>query len=255
MNRVDLWKEVISDTRALLTRGGGRSVELSPHFAERLAEFVATPAVVQEELFAAPEEPKTEGQAHDPARVAELAALRQIVDACTLCGLCETRTKTVFGSGNPHTEILFVGEAPGAEEDRQGEPFVGKAGALLTDIIEKGYKIPRSEVYICNVLKCRPPENRDPNPEEVMHCEPYLMRQIELIQPKVIVALGRIAAQALLKTTTPIGKLRGSWHSYQGIPLRATFHPAYLLRNPGEKRSAWDDVKEVQKFLQEHQAP
>lgn len=255
MNRAELWKEVIADTRALLSRGGGKPVELSPEFAERLTQFVPTPAVVQEELFAAPEEVAPAGTAHDPARVAALAALRQDVAACTLCGLCQTRNKTVFGSGNPHTQILFVGEAPGADEDRQGEPFVGKAGALLTDIIEKGFKIPRPEVYICNVLKCRPPENRDPNPEEMMHCEPYLVRQIELIQPRVIVALGRIAAQALLKTNTPIGKLRGSWHTYQGIPLRATFHPAYLLRNPGDKRLAWDDVKEVLRFLEEHQAP
>lgn len=190
--------------------------------------------------------------APDPGAAAvasDLEALQGLVAGCQKCGLCNTRTQTVFGVGNPRAEIVFVGEAPGADEDRKGEPFVGRAGQLLTDIIEKGFKIPRPEVYICNVLKCRPPENRDPNPDEVLHCEPYLVRQLELIQPKVIVALGRIAAQTLLKTDKSMGRLRGEWHRYQGIPLRATFHPAYLLRKPEDKRLAWDDVKEVLRLL------
>jgi DNA polymerase len=159
------------------------------------------------------------------------------------------RIQTVFGTGNPHADLVFVGEAPGAEEDRQGEPFVGRAGQLLTDIIEKGIKIRREDVYICNVLKCRPPENRDPNPEEVVCCEPYLLRQLELIQPKVICALGRIAAQTLLRSSESTTRLRGKWHNYHGIPFRVTYHPAYLLRSPGEKRKAWEDIQEVMKVL------
>jgi len=188
-------------------------------------------------------------------RAAELASVAEEVRVCTKCSLCETRKNTVFGVGNPHAELVFVGEAPGADEDRQGMPFVGRAGQLLTDIIEKGMKLRREDVYICNVLKCRPPENRDPNLEEVYHCEPYLLRQLDIIQPKAICALGRTAAQTLLKTTDSTGKLRGKWHNYHGIPLRVTYHPAYLLRSPGEKRKAWEDVQEIMKLLKGEIAP
>ncbi|MGC8846547.1 MAG: uracil-DNA glycosylase, partial [Candidatus Hydrogenedens sp.] len=161
----------------------------------------------------------------------------------------EDRTNTVFGDGNPNAELVFVGEAPGAEEDRQGLPFVGRAGQLLTDIIVKGMKMRREDVYICNVLKCRPPNNRDPNPMEVMNCEPYLIRQLELIRPKVVCALGRISAQTLLKTDATLNELRGKWHNYHGIPMRVTYHPAYLLRNPADKKKAWIDIQEVMKLL------
>ncbi len=178
-----------------------------------------------------------------------LDLINEEVKECRKCPLHSTRTQTVFGTGNPLAQLVFVGEAPGAEEDRQGLPFVGRAGQLLTDIIVKGMKMKREDVYICNVLKCRPPNNREPNPIEVYHCEPYLIRQIELIKPKVICALGRVSAQTLLKTKDSIEKLRGIWHNYHGIPLRVTYHPAYLLRNPQDKKKAWLDIQEVMKLL------
>lgn len=179
----------------------------------------------------------------------QLDLINKEVSVCKKCPIHEDRTNTVFGTGNPHAELVFVGEAPGAEEDRQGLPFVGRAGQLLTDIIVKGMKMRREDVYICNVLKCRPPNNRDPNPMEVMNCEPYLIRQLELIRPKVVCALGRIAAQTLLKTDAPLNELRGKWHNYHGIPLRVTYHPAYLLRNPADKKKAWIDIQEIMKLL------
>lgn len=180
---------------------------------------------------------------------AELAALAEEVSGCTACALCESRTQTVFSDGSAHAELVFVGEAPGYHEDQQGVPFVGRAGQLLTDIIEKGMKLRRQDVYICNVLKCRPPENRDPSPEEKRKCEPYLVRQLELVKPKVICALGGHAAKTLLRTEEATGRLRGRWHFYHGIPLRVTYHPAYLLRNPSDKRKTWEDIQEVMKVL------
>ena len=183
----------------------------------------------------------------DPSEA--LAALARKVSACTKCTLCETRKQTVFADGSPTADLVFVGEAPGADEDRQGIPFVGRAGQLLTDIIVKGMKLDRSDVYICNVLKCRPPENRDPTVEEKRLCEGYLVRQLELVKPKVIVALGRHAANTLLRTEESTGRLRGKWHSYQGIPLRVTYHPAYLLRKPEEKAKTWEDIKHVIRLL------
>jgi uracil-DNA glycosylase len=144
---------------------------------------------------------------------------------------------------------MFVGEAPGADEDARGEPFVGRAGQLLTDIIERGMGLPRADVYICNVIKCRPPDNRNPEPDEVAACEPFLMRQIDLVRPRAIVALGTFAVQALLKVKTPISRLRGNWHEVRGVKLMPTFHPAYLLRSPGEKRWVWQDIQEVMKVL------
>jgi uracil-DNA glycosylase family 4 len=169
-------------------------------------------------------------------------SLATAVSGCQRCGLHSTRTQTVFGVGNQQARWIFVGEAPGAEEDRQGEPFVGRAGQLLNAMLF-ALGLAREEVYIANVLKCRPPENRDPRPEEVEQCEPYLIRQIELIQPAIIVALGRHAVHSLLKTNQALGKLRGTRHDYHGIPLIDTYHPAYLLRSPGEKAKAWDDLK------------
>ncbi len=171
-------------------------------------------------------------------------ALQARVAQCTLCDLHESRTQTVFGTGNRDADWLIVGEAPGRDEDLQGEPFVGRAGQLLNAML-KAVGLERGQVYIANILKCRPPNNRDPRPEEVLRCEPYLMRQIELIRPKLILAVGRIAAQNLLKTDTPIGKLRGRVHRLgdTGIPVVATYHPAYLLRSPQEKRKAWQDLK------------
>ncbi|MGE5240471.1 MAG: uracil-DNA glycosylase [Bacteroidota bacterium] len=167
--------------------------------------------------------------------------LETAVRSCTKCPLHATRTQTVFGVGSRHARWMFIGEAPGADEDRQGEPFVGRAGQLLNAMLfAMGLK--REEVYIANVLKCRPPGNRDPQPEEVAQCEPYLLRQIELIRPALIIALGRHAAHSLLKTEAPLARLRGQRLSYHGTPLIVTYHPAYLLRNPADKRKAWDDL-------------
>lgn len=168
--------------------------------------------------------------------------LRQAVLTCTRCELHRTRTQAVFGVGDPHAEWLIIGEAPGAEEDKQGEPFVGQAGRLL-DAMLAAIGLKRGEnVYIANVLKSRPPKNRDPSPQEVAACLPYLERQIDLIQPRLLLALGRFAAQSLLVTDTAIGRLRGQVHSYRGIPLIVTYHPAYLLRNPADKARAWEDL-------------
>ena len=177
--------------------------------------------------------------------VDEWSVLETCVRDCVRCGLHRGRTQTVFGSGSRTAEWMVVGEAPGAEEDRQGEPFVGRAGQLLTDIIEKGMRLSRADVYICNVVKCRPPQNRNPEPDEVATCSPFLFRQIELIAPEVLVTLGKFAAHALLSTDVPITRLRGQWQDFRGIPVMPTFHPAYLLRNPAEKKTVWQDIKLV----------
>ncbi|MGH7812938.1 MAG: uracil-DNA glycosylase [Candidatus Binataceae bacterium] len=182
-------------------------------------------------------------------RTATLEELRAFIGDCQRCKLAPLRTNLVFGVGNPKAELMFVGEGPGADEDAQGEPFVGRAGQLLTDIIERGMGLKRAEVYICNVIKCRPPGNRNPEPDEVAACEPFLMRQIEIVHPRAIVGLGTFAVQALLKVKTPIGKLRGNWQEFRGIRMMPTFHPAYLLRNPGDKKLVWADIQEVMKFL------
>jgi len=186
-----------------------------------------------------------------PSVAAAWESLRAEVAACLQCGLHTTRTQTVFGVGNRRAELLVVGEAPGADEDQQGEPFVGRAGQLLNSMLI-ALRAPRATVYIANVLKCRPPGNRDPAPEEVRCCQPYLQRQIDLLQPRLMVAVGRIAAQNLLATDTPIGKLRGRVHRYgeRGIPLIVTYHPAYLLRSPGEKRKSWADLRFVRSELE-----
>jgi uracil-DNA glycosylase family 4 len=169
---------------------------------------------------------------------------------CRRCKLCSLgRSQIVIGVGNPKARLMFVGEAPGEEEDRRGEPFVGKAGQLLTKIIE-AIGLTREQVYIANVIKCRPPGNRNPEPDEVEQCEPYLFRQIDVIQPRVIVPLGKFAAQSLLKTVDPITRLRGRQFDYRGAALIPTFHPAYLLRNPSAKREVWDDMKKVRDLLQ-----
>jgi uracil-DNA glycosylase len=177
-----------------------------------------------------------------------LLAVREELGECARCKLGASRTTLVFGVGDPAAELMFVGEGPGADEDRQGEPFVGRAGQLLTKMIEAmGYR--REDVYIANVVKCRPPENRNPEPDEMAACEPFLRAQIAAIGPKVIVALGKIAVQALLRETTAISRLRGRWFDYEGVRLMPTFHPAYLLRSPDEKKKAWEDLQLVMKEL------
>jgi len=181
-------------------------------------------------------------------------ALRQQVMTCTQCALHETRTQAVFGVGNPHAELLIIGEAPGADEDRLGEPFVGRAGQLLNEML-RAVGLSREAVYIANILKCRPPNNRDPKPEEAAACVGYLYRQIDLIKPKLILALGRIAAQRLLQTDTPLGRLRQQQHvlAQTQTPLIVTYHPAYLLRSPLDKRKAWQDLLFVQKTIKSDQ--
>jgi DNA polymerase len=187
--------------------------------------------------------PPTNAVAPPPEASLDWEPLREMVAACTRCALHETRTQAVFGVGNPSARWMFIGEAPGAEEDRQGEPFVGRAGQLLTSML-KALGFAREDVYIANVLKCRPPGNRDPKPAEALQCRGYLERQIELVAPTLIVAVGRIAAHNLLATDTALARLRGKVHALgpRGWPLVVTYHPAYLLRSPGEKRKAWQDL-------------
>ncbi len=179
-----------------------------------------------------------------------LEEIREKIGDCRRCKLWEKRHSIVFGVGNPEADLMFVGEAPGADEDAQGIPFVGRAGKLLTKIIE-AMGMTREEVYIANILKCRPPGNRDPEPDEVETCEGFLFQQIQAVQPRIIVALGRHAAQLLLQTKTPISKLRGEFFQFQNSLLIPTFHPSYLLRNPSSKRQVWEDMKAVQARLKE----
>lgn len=218
---------------------------------ERLRELGLWPVWRRREIKAAPAAAAAAPEAAGDSELAGLdwAQLREAVLNCTRCELAKTRKQGVFGVGDPNADWLIVGEAPGADEDRLGEPFVGQAGKLLDAMLgaiglQRGRK-----VYIANVLKSRPPGNRDPRPEEVAACLPYLERQIELIRPKLIVALGRIAAQSLLVTDAPLARLRGRLHVYRGVPLVVTYHPAYLLRNPADKARAWEDLLLAQATL------
>lgn len=207
--------------------------------AARTGAPTATPAEVVAFLA------RPAAQAH---AAPDWAALRQAVADCQACELCHTRQQTVFGVGHPRAHWMVVGEAPGAEEDEQGEPFVGAAGQLL-DAMLRALQLTRAEgadparsVYIANTLKCRPPGNRNPQPQEMERCEPFLARQIELVQPRIILAMGRFAVNALLRSNEPVGKLRGRVHTYRGVPLVVTYHPAYLLRNLADKARAWEDL-------------
>jgi uracil-DNA glycosylase len=182
---------------------------------------------------------------------ASLDAVKEWIGDCRRCKLASGRKTIVFGQGNPQARLVFVGEAPGADEDEQGLAFVGRAGQLLTDIIEKGLKMPRADVWIGNVLKCRPPQNRNPEPDEILACQPFLERQIAIIRPRVIVGLGKFAAQWLFKSMEPISRLRGRIGDFDGIKVVPTFHPAYLLRNPGAKKDVWEDMKVVRRLLAE----
>jgi uracil-DNA glycosylase family 4 len=197
--------------------------------------------------------PQSPGVVDSGGATAGLASPRRTLDEvrrdlgdCTRCGLCKSRVNLVFGVGSPKAELVFVGEGPGQDEDLQGVPFVGKAGQLLTKMIE-AMTFSRDGVYICNVVKCRPPNNRNPEPDEIAACEPFLKAQLSSLRPKVIVALGKFAAQTLLNDPTPISRLRGQWKRYEGIDLMPTFHPAYLLRTPADKKLAWLDLQEVMK--------
>ncbi|QBM30421.1 uracil-DNA glycosylase [Hydrogenophaga pseudoflava] len=211
----------------------------APAAAPRAAP--AAPAV-------APAAPPTAAERLRPAGVAQMdwPALQAAVAGCEACGLCKTRRNTVFGVGDTRTDWMIVGEAPGENEDLQGEPFVGAAGQLLDNMLRAVGRTRSGEgtkgAYIANVLKCRPPANRNPQPQEVAQCEPYLARQVALVKPKIIVAMGRFAVQSLLRTEEPIGRLRGRVHRYEGVPVIVTYHPAYLLRTPADKAKAWEDL-------------
>ncbi|MDH3253901.1 MAG: uracil-DNA glycosylase [Acidobacteriota bacterium] len=183
----------------------------------------------------------------------QLDVVREEAMGCTLCDLSSGRQRVVFGSGNPQAELMFVGEGPGAEEDRQGLPFVGRAGELLTKIIQ-AIGLDREDVYIANIVKCRPPDNRDPTSHEAAECRRYLDRQIDLVRPRVLVALGRVAAQNLLDSNETLGRLRGSWYDVRGVPTRVTYHPAALLRNASWKRPTWEDMQIVRDRLLESKA-
>jgi uracil-DNA glycosylase len=221
-------------------------VSRDPAWRRRAADAAASGPAPDTDAGAAPPAPSS---GHDPAHL--LRVLQdEIGPACTRCKLCTLgRSSVVFGSGSPKARLMFVGEAPGEDEDRQGLPFVGRAGQLLTKIIE-AIGLTREQVYIANVIKCRPPDNRNPEPDEVAACSPFLFRQVETVAPLVIVALGKFAAQCLLQTADPITRLRGREFDFHGRTLIPTFHPAYLLRNPAAKREVWDDMKKVRALLQ-----
>ena len=192
---------------------------------------------------------------NSPVSRMDWPALRSAVAACTACRLCEGRRNTVFGVGNERAQLMVVGEAPGEQEDRKGEPFVGPAGQLLDSMLlalglTRGEGSPQQQVFIANTLKCRPPGNRNPEPDEMARCEPFLQRQIALVQPRAILAVGRFAVQALLRSSEPIGRLRGRVHTYQGVPLVVSYHPAYLLRNPTDKARSWEDLCLVGQILE-----
>jgi DNA polymerase len=243
------------EARALLGAARGWLEELLEegveHFErERAAPRPAPPAAGTRPPAPAPSAlpPRQPSFADAPlagAARGDLASVREALGECTRCRLCEGRTQIVFGDGNPHADLLFVGEGPGEEEDRRGLPFVGRAGELLTQMIERGLEIPRSEVYICNIVKCRPPRNRTPLSDEVAACRPFLDGQIEAVRPRVIVALGKPATSLLLGRDVSITRVRGTWHEYRGIPLMPTFHPAFILRQytRENRRLVWEDLK------------
>mgnify|MGYP003578732323 CR=1 FL=1 len=236
---------------------GVDGVRLEPEWRSRAErQTTANPPPVEPEVTGEVVEAVVEPVRVFTSQVEALDALRvEIGPDCRLCKLHTLgRKQVVFGVGNPNADLMFVGEAPGADEDIQGEPFVGKAGQLLTKIIE-AIGMQRSDIYIANVIKCRPPGNRNPEPDEVERCEPFLFRQIDIVQPKVIVALGKFAAQSLLRTTEPITRLRGREYKFRSAILMPTFHPAYLLRNPSSKREVWEDMKRVRAILSERTDP
>jgi uracil-DNA glycosylase family 4 len=213
-------------------------VEMSSRAGSSIAAPIASEVISATTVFSSTEETIA-------SQASGLAAVRQELGDCIRCKLHKGRKNIVFGEGDPNATIVFVGEGPGQEEDLQGRPFVGAAGQLLTDIIVKGMRLKREDVYICNIVKCRPPGNRNPEPDEVEACEPFLIKQLQAINPKIIIGLGNVAVKTLLKTKEGITSLRGNWKTYQGIPLMPTFHPAYLLRNPSDKKLVWDDIKKV----------
>jgi DNA polymerase len=246
--------EIVADVRAHLEYQralGIKTIEVNTLDVQTVRAQPAVVTVPQEKTVVAAVAPHVIRETAKTAASAQagqpmtLEAIREEIGDCTRCKLHTGRKNIVFGEGDPKAVIVFVGEGPGFEEDQQGRPFVGEAGQLLTDIIEKGMKIKRAEVYICNIVKCRPPGNRNPEPDEVETCIGFVKQQIRAINPKVIVTLGNVPTQNLLGTKQGITKLRGTWQSYEGIPVMPTFHPAYLLRSPSEKKKVWEDIQLV----------
>lgn len=219
-------------------------------FGDDLYEIFNSEKISELKMSNTHESPQKEDKMESFQNANNLSDLNELICNCLKCDLGKTRTKFVFGVGNPNADAMLIGEAPGAEEDKQGEPFVGRAGKLLNDIL-KAINLSREEVYIANILKCRPPGNRDPLPNEMETCIPYLSKQVELIKPKVILCLGRIAANGLLNKKLPLSALRESTHEFNGIPVFVTYHPAALLRNPNWKRGCWEDVQKFKKLLDE----
>ena len=236
------WEEVYAPALQPAARGAARAAATPA--ATAVAACTAASPLAPAAVPVAPAPPT----APPAERAAHLAQVGTEASACTRCRLAEGRRTVVFGTGNPDADLMFIGEGPGAEEDRQGLPFVGPAGQLLTRIIG-AIGLAREDVYIANVVKCRPPGNRDPQPDEVAACRGFLEEQVRLIAPRVIVALGRIAAQTLLGNELPVGRMRGSWHRVFGVPMRVTYHPAALLRNDALKRPTWEDMQVVRDRL------
>jgi uracil-DNA glycosylase family 4 len=226
MNVSEELKDIVCHAKRLLTANADMGLE-----PPRFSRVPAAPADVR------------------PPRLNTLEELKSFINDCRRCKLCRGRTNLVFGEGSSRARLLFVGEGPGREEDAAGRPFVGEAGKLLTRIIENGMGIKREDVYICNVVKCRPPKNRDPEGDEIEACLPFLKKQIEIIGPEVICTLGRIAAQGLMGRAFGINRERGNWFSFMDIPVMATFHPAYLLYNPPAKRQVWEDVQKIMTLM------
>ncbi|HET6370425.1 MAG TPA: uracil-DNA glycosylase [Nitrospiria bacterium] len=254
--RSDSSFDLLDQIRARIAQAREMGVEAVPRKTSPAEETRPTEGSAPLSLFGAPlEEVDLSDRSDRPMGTdgapASLEAVREELGECTRCKLHATRTTIVFGTGNPKARLVFVGEGPGEEEDLQGKPFVGRAGQLLTRIIV-AMGLTRDEVYIANIIKCRPPKNRNPQPDEIAACEPFLIRQLACIRPRVICALGTFSAQTLLSTTQKITQLRGRFHNFHGIKLMPTFHPAYLLRNPHEKKTVWEDM---QKIMEELKSP
>lgn len=244
---IDRVKRIVIQRLESLGRAG---VTQLPHRAAGEAPVpepvptLAVPNAIEPPRAAQQERPDVMKTGRSKDKASALAIVQAEVAACPRCEeLACSRTQTVFGVGDPNAQLCFFGEAPGADEDRLGEPFVGRAGKMLNDIIQKGMGLERGDVYILNVLKCRPPGNRNPNPEESANCRPFFERQFDIISPKFICCLGTVAAQNLLETTVPVGKLRGKIHEYRGARVVVTYHPSYLLRNPSAKKDTWEDIR------------
>lgn len=240
-DKYDIYKSEIKNTNT----EGELAVEKNALYVATREKFISQPVLLKEESITIKDvSEKTMALISENwMRCKTLDSFAVEIKDCPKCKLlARTRKQVVFGTGNPKAEVVVVGEAPGADEDEQGKPFVGRAGKLLTDIL-KAINFTREEVFICNILKCRPPENRNPLPDEIANCEPYLFKQLEMIKPKLILAVGTFAAQTLLQTKEPLGKLRGRFHLYKGIKMMVTYHPAALLRNPNWKKPTWEDVQ------------